>query len=90
MAAINFFEAAKLKWRDYRIAGSGSIAVLLPCVRRVELCDTQLEAVNVAADSCCIYCNKTLHRIVQPKITETPAPKFIPRPHWHRDLDEAR
>jgi hypothetical protein len=50
-------QIAQKTWPTYRIAGSGTIAVVKHCGGIVELCADDISARIVCAEQCVRYCN---------------------------------
>ena len=63
--AYEFLEQAKRMWSHSRIEGNGPFAAVLPCVYRVVLCDSALEAEALASKTCCPHCSSASHKLVE-------------------------
>ena len=59
----------QIAWPQYRITGSGTIAVRKVCCGEVELVSTTAAAIIVKAEQCCRYCahNHHVHYRKEPK-----------------------
>jgi hypothetical protein len=83
MEAI-FQDIARLRWPNYRVEGTGEIAVVLTCAQKVVLASAPMEARVIAAercgDQCCHGRNKwhTIHLLNKPQ----QARKITRRARW--------
>jgi hypothetical protein len=81
MTNFNALEMAKRNWPHCTISGSGSIAVILGCCYKVQLCQIPIEAQAIASAKCGPHCSHTLaphggwHEVIvlQPPATSRPA-----------------
>lgn len=85
--------AYSLRWPGYDVTGTGSLAVVLECCRRVMLVMMPIEAAALAAEKCCATCSHIaapgagLHRIIEldePR-KEMPRRSMKRLPGWDED-----
>lgn len=51
-----YHDICSLRWPGYKVEGSGPIAVVLECARRVVLCELPLEAAPLRDNTCGPHC----------------------------------
>ena len=84
---------ARARWPGYVITGTGALAVVLECRRKVVLVMTPLEAQALAAEKCCDICSHVaapgagLHRVHKLDTQRNEAPHRSMRrlPGWDED-----
>jgi len=78
-----YADIAHLRWPGYKVEGSGPIAVVLECIRKVVLCELPMEAVPLRAEKCCVFCyhepGNIWHSIRILNVPEEPTP-YKPHP----------
>ena len=57
---VIYTDLARLRWPSYEITGSGSIAVVMACARKVHLCSWPLQAQHLRSEKCCDNCNHAI------------------------------
>lgn len=80
-------QAARERWGNrVEISGAGAWAVISRCQipLAVRLFETRSEAFATSRQPCGSKCKSNYHDWLQ---LELPAPRFIRKPHWARDLD---
>jgi len=85
--AVIFDAIARLRFPNYKITGSGPLALILECSQKVILCAIPLEAEARLADSCGALCNHpdhfhAWHRIEELNVPPKPQPRRV---DWLRD-----
>lgn len=81
------------RWPGYGITGTGSLAVVLECCRKVVLVMTPLHAHALAGEPCCVTCSHAaapgaglhrVHKLDTPR-NEAPHRSMKRLPGWDED-----